>query len=187
MQLCAVEACCGRHGSVLEGLAAASMLIYSDVNISPGSIVRREGAACSIPTVLSPVLLLRQNEGKWVSDIRRTCDGDIYGARLLLAPAHAPGIETAPAVSLKRALSVLCSMRPVITPLLIRCFCLVHTHTFCRLKSGFDRYLRGLTKKQSNLGAWLGFFVLSLLVWKLVSDGDFSFIMVSLSAEISRD
>lgn len=93
MQLCAVEACCGRHGSVLEGLAAASMLIYSDVYISPGSIVRREGAACSIPTVLSPVLLLRQNEGKWVSDIRRTCDGDTYGARLLLAPVMHPALK----------------------------------------------------------------------------------------------
>jgi hypothetical protein len=32
--------------------------------------------------------------------------------------------------------------------------------------------------RNSPITAWIGFLVLSLLVWKLVSDGDFSFIMV---------
>lgn len=49
-----------------------------------------------------------------------------------------------------------------------------------RLKVTMDRYLRTLLKKQnSSIAAWIGFLVLSILVWKLVSDGDFSFIMVS--------
>ncbi|TFJ85293.1 hypothetical protein NSK_003716 [Nannochloropsis salina CCMP1776] len=41
-----------------------------------------------------------------------------------------------------------------------------------------DRYLRLLSKhRQSPALAWVGFLLLSLVVWKLVSDGDFSFIM----------
>jgi len=41
-----------------------------------------------------------------------------------------------------------------------------------------DRYLRLLGKhRHSPAAAWAGFLLLSLLVWKLVSDGDFSFIM----------
>lgn len=43
-----------------------------------------------------------------------------------------------------------------------------------------DRMMRMLGKhRNSPITAWIGFLVLSLLVWKLVSDGDFSFIMVS--------
>ncbi len=42
-----------------------------------------------------------------------------------------------------------------------------------------DRLVRMLGKhRNSPIAAWIGFLILSLLVWKLVSDGDFSFIMV---------
>ena len=41
------------------------------------------------------------------------------------------------------------------------------------------RMMRMLGKhRNSPITAWIGFLALSLLVWKLVSDGDFSFIMV---------
>lgn len=41
-----------------------------------------------------------------------------------------------------------------------------------------DRLMRMLGKnRNSPITAWIGFLFLSLLVWKLVSDGDFSFIM----------
>ncbi|KAM3567949.1 hypothetical protein VYU27_009916, partial [Nannochloropsis oceanica] len=41
-----------------------------------------------------------------------------------------------------------------------------------------DRYLRFMGKhRNSPAAAWVGFLLLSLVVWKLVSDGDFSFIM----------
>lgn len=42
-----------------------------------------------------------------------------------------------------------------------------------------DRMMRMLVKhRNSPISAWIGFLLLSLVVWKLVSDGDFSFIMV---------
>ena len=42
-----------------------------------------------------------------------------------------------------------------------------------------DRMMRMLGKhRNSPITAWIGFLALSLLVWKLVSDGDFSFIIV---------
>lgn len=53
-----------------------------------------------------------------------------------------------------------------------------HVHRGGNVNMQLDRYLRLLSKhRQSPALAWVGFLLLSLVVWKLVSDGDFSFIM----------
>lgn len=46
------------------------------------------------------------------------------------------------------------------------------------VKVKLDRIIRSMLKKNANVTAWAGFLIISVLVWKLVSDGDFSFIMV---------
>jgi len=47
------------------------------------------------------------------------------------------------------------------------------------MKVKVDRIVRSALKKNANVTAWAGFLIISVLIWKLVSDGDFSFIMVS--------